>query len=105
MFTIKNGDTSPALRAVLKYDDGSVVNLTDASVRFHMRRYGEETVLIDEPASVVSIAGIVEYPWIVADTDEVGKYEGEFEVTYSDDTIETFPSNGYIRIDVVKAIA
>lgn len=34
-----------------------------------------------------------------------GSYVCEFEVTYSDSTIETFPNDGYIRVEVLSDIA
>lgn len=104
-FSIKKGDTSPALRATLRYDDCSPINLTGATARFHMRQSGSSTVLIDAAAVIVSVAGIVEYRWTSLNTATVGGYEGEFEVTYSDGKIETFPSDGFISIEVVDSIA
>lgn len=104
-FSIKKGDTSPALRATLRYDDCSAVNLTGASVRFHMRQVGSTQVLIDAAAVVVSVAGVVEYRWTSLNTAAVGAYEAEFEVTYADGKIETFPSDGFISVEIVEAIA
>ncbi len=104
-FSIKKGDTSPALRATLRYDDCTTINLTGASARFHMRQTGSASVLIDAAAVVVSVAGIVEYRWTAPNTATVGAYEGEFEITYSDGKIETFPSDGFIAIEIVDSIA
>jgi hypothetical protein len=103
-FTIKQGDTSPALRVALKYDDCKAVNTTDATVMFHMREYGGTTPVISAAGVVVSIGGIVEYRWAGGDTDALGSYEAEFEITYADGTVETFPSNGYIPVQVNEAI-
>jgi hypothetical protein len=33
-----------------------------------------------------------------ADTNTAGTYYGEVEVTYADNTVETFPNNGYFTI-------
>lgn len=103
-FTIKNGNTSPALRVALKYDDCKAVNTTDATVMFHMRPYGEETPVIVAEGVIVTIGGIVEYEWAEGDTDAPGSYEAEFEVTYADGTVETFPSEGYIPVEITEAI-
>ena len=105
-FHIKQNDTSPSIRATLKDGDGTVINLTDASVRFHMRTVGGTSTKTDSAASIVSPAtsGIVQYDWVAADTDTVGSYQAEFEVTYGDNSIETFPNNGYIRVEITDDI-
>jgi len=104
-FSIKQNSTSPALRATLKYDDCEVVNLTDATVRFHLRKYGETVPVVDSAAVVVSVGGVVEYRWAVGDTSEIDSYEAEFEVTYADNTVEKFPSTGFIRVEITEPIA
>lgn len=105
-FYIKQNDTSPSIRATLKDGDGNVVNLTDASVRFHMRTIGGTTTKVDADASIVSpnTSGIVQYDWAASDTDTVGSYQAEFEVTYGDLSVETFPNNGYIRVEITDDI-
>lgn len=105
-FYIKQNDTAPALRAILKDGDGEAIDLTDATIRFHMREIGGSTVKVDgvSPAQLPPTSGIVQYDWVAADTDTVGSYQGEFEVTYSDGSIETFPNNGYIRIQITDDI-
>ena len=48
---------------------------------------------------------IVQYNWVAADSNTIGTYTAEFEVTYPDTTVETFPNNGYIRIEITDDIA
>lgn len=105
-FHIKQNDTSPSIRATLKDGSGAVINLTDAVVRFHMRLVGATTTKTDSAASIVSPAtgGIVQYDWVAADTNTVGSYQAEFEVTFGDNSIETFPNNGYIRVEITDDI-
>lgn len=92
-FTIKQSDTSPSIQATLQDSDGNAVNINGASVRFHMKAVGG-AVVIDQPMTIVNAAGgIVRYDWQTGDTDTPGTYYVEFEVTYSDNTIETFPNN------------
>ena len=103
-FYIKQNDTSPALRYALI----PTVNLTGASVVFNMRPRGSTTVKVSrQTATVVAPAtsGIVEYSWAAADTDTMGDYEAEFEITYSDATVETFPNASYIAVKVTDDIA
>jgi hypothetical protein len=105
-FYIKQNDTSPKIRATLKDGDGDVINLEGSNVRFHMREVGGTTTVTDAAATIVSPAsgGVVQYAWVVADTDTVGSYQAEFEVEYGDGSIETFPNNGYIRVEITDDI-
>ena len=84
-FYLKQNDTAPSIRATLKDGSGSVIDLTGASVRFHMKDLSG-TVKIDTAATIISPAtsGIVQYNWTGSDTDTAGTYYAEFEVTYSD---------------------
>ena len=104
-FYIKQNDTTPSLRAALQNGSGDAVDLTNATCNFHMRPLGSTTITVDASAQIVTEAtGIVQYNWIAADTDTIGSYQAEFEVTYPDGTIETFPKNGYIRVEITDDI-
>jgi len=105
-FQIKENDTTPSLRAELLNGSGDPVDLLGATLRFHMRPIGSTAVSIDSPASIISEAGgIVQYDWVVGDTTQIGSYQAEFEVTYSDGNVETFPNNSYISIEIKDDIA
>ncbi len=105
-FQIKENDTTPSLRAALLNGSGDAVDLIGTTVRFHMRPMGSSAVTIDRSASVISEAeGIVQYDWIAGNTDDVGFYQAEFEVTYSDGNVETFPNNNYIGVEIVDDIS
>ena len=104
-FYVKQNDTSPAMLATLQDADGNAINLTGATVRFHMRAVGSTQVVVDQAATVVTpLEGIVRYNWAADDTDTIGSYQAEFEVTYFDASIETFPNDGYIRVEVIDDI-
>ena len=104
-FYIKQNDTSPAMLATLQDADGNAVNLTGATVRFHMRAVGGNEVVVDDAVTVVTpLSGIVRYDWSADDTDTIGSYQAEFEVTYADASIETFPNDGYIRVEIIDDI-
>lgn len=105
-FYIKKNDTSPAMLATLQDAKGIAIDLTGASVRFHMRPISGGEVTVDKPATVVTPDnGIVQYDFASQDTEKTGTYKAEFEVTYSDARIETFPNDGYISVVILDDIA
>ena len=100
MFKLKRNDTSPSISGTCQDADGVAVDITSATVRFHMIDSNDVTV-VDSGATIASgAAGTVRYDWLAADTDTAGGFRGEFEVTFSDATIETFPNTGYIPIRI-----
>ena len=103
-FYIKQNDSSPSIRAALKDGDNIPIDLEGATVRFHMKALGETTLKVDAVASVVSPAvnGIVQYDWDNGDTDTVGSYRAEFEVTFAGGAVETFPNSDYLSV-IVKS--
>jgi len=103
-FSIKQNDTGPSLLATLKDANDVPVNITGADVRFHMKSL-ERVVKIDSDMTVVNSAeGLVRYDWLVGDTDTFGTYYVEFEVTYIDGSVETFPNTGSLVVSVVKEL-
>lgn len=101
-FTIKRGDSSPALRFVLLPDS---VSLAGATVRFQMRARGGGSV-IDRPADILNVfaPAVVAHLWAPGETDQAGRFEAEFRVTNMDGTIETFPNLGFIEVFVTEDV-
>lgn len=98
---IKRNDTRTAIRATLLGPDRNPVDLTDATVRFLMADH-KGTVKMDREALVPNAAG--GEVWVVfesGDTDTVGLYRAEFEVTFPDGRIETYPNDRFILIQIV----
>lgn len=105
VFELKRGDTSPALMAALQDDAGAAVDITGASVRFHMKAIGG-AVKVDAAAVIVDpVAGEVQYSWAPEDTDTAGRFSAEIEVTYTDATVETFPNGENILIVIRDDLA
>ncbi|MFC6717903.1 hypothetical protein ACFQGT_09710 [Natrialbaceae archaeon GCM10025810] len=103
-FTIKQGDTSPALEATLRDGSGLPIDLTDATVELRVRdEHGE--VHINSSAFVEPEEdGVVVYEWKPEDTARPGIFRGEWHVTFEDGSVETFPNSGYLSIYVVDGI-
>ena len=105
-FYIKKNDTSPAFQAILKDGAGDPINLDGATVRFHMKTISGTTSVVDASASIITASsGVVRYNWDALDTANAGSYQAEFEVTYPDAAVETFPNDGYIRVEIISDIA
>ncbi len=105
-FYIKQNDTSPALQATLKDSNDAAIDLSNAVVKFHMRKVGAITPKIDHTATISDADnGVVYYQWRNTDTDTIGSFEAEFEVTFVGGEIESFPNNRYIQIEITNAIA
>lgn len=105
-FTIKRGDTSPAL--VYALTPAAEVNLTGASVVFNMRRRAGGVIAVNRAPAVVVIATetpTVRYDWAEGDTNLTGLHMAEFEVTYADGAVETFPNDGHIAVNIAPDIA
>ena len=106
-FYIKEGDTSPAIEYALSPTD---ITLNGGSVVFNMKdRRGQ--VKVNRQAAIITDDGLltdtptIQYNWTASDTDTAGTYYAEFEVTYADATVETFPNSGFITIKVEADIA
>lgn len=110
-FYIKEGDTSPAIEHELQDDDGNSVDITGyQEVEFHFKKENVDEVKVNEDTSggveVTDAAnGKVKYEWRDGATNEVGDHEAEWQVTYADGTIETFPNRRNIDISVEEQIA
>ncbi len=100
---IKLGNTSPILQQTLQDSAGVGVNLVSAAVRIHVNTING-TNIIDAAATIVTAAdGIVSYTFDGTLTE--GNYWYEFEATYSDSSIETFPNSGYNLLVVERVLA
>lgn len=105
-FYIKQNDTAPILLVSLKDGNDAAVDLTGATVTFKMRPVAQTTVKTDAAAIIHNAdGGQVRYEWVAADTNTVGSYEAEFQVTFVDGKIETFPNSDFIRITITDDIS
>jgi hypothetical protein len=98
--SLKAGDTSPPARGTLKDGDGNPANLTDATARFLLRDAFTGLAILSEEADIDAdpTSGRVSYPWQPGDTDIPGVYRGEFEITFEDAEIESFPDGAYVDV-------
>jgi len=100
----KQGDTYPPIEATLENKDGTAINLTGATVAFHTKRAG--TVVTNAAATVTdATGGEVSYTLVAADTAAAGEYEIEWEITFSDGSTQSVPTDRNDILIVAPQIA
>lgn len=125
-YTIKTDDTRPEFAVIIRDQDG-VMDLSGvASTRLILKKQG---TTVTGACSTLTIADaiddglasaidpftgeewtleqlatecVVRYPWVAADTEDPGVYEGEIELTYGAGLIETVPNDGYFSVEFVQ---
>lgn len=103
-FYIKQHDLLPILVVTLT-EGGEAVDLSLAtSARFLMKnlRFGlkvnQVATILDQ--NITANKGKVSYAWQGTDTDTVGKFNGEIEITWPGGKTQTFPAQKYFTVDV-----
>ncbi|MDQ3832234.1 MAG: hypothetical protein M3315_01095 [Actinomycetota bacterium] len=99
-YEITKGDWGFEVVDVLEDRDGTPVSLADASqVKFQMRMVFGTTLKVDAVARKDSNQGTnpgkVYYKWAQGDTDTAGLYQAEWRVTFTDNSVRTFPDGGF----------
>lgn len=112
-FFVKQYDTTPPIQATLEDGAGNRVDIDGADVLFIMwfirdpdtgDRPGS-TLFVKEASNDqagVGTMGDVHYDWEEGDTDIAGGYLAEWEVTFDDGSVETFPNNEHLRIAIIE---
>jgi hypothetical protein len=106
-FVIRQGDTAPRLTGTLTDGNGDPVVVTGSDVLLHLHGLTVENDLIltgavDEDA--VDDNGVY-YDWEPEDTEEAGYYSGEWQVTFVNGQIQTFPNDSVFLIQVSEQVA
>lgn len=104
-FTIKRGDTLPVIAATLA-DENGPIDLTGATVRFHLRTALTGEIAVDGAATVTDAdAGTVEYEWEAGDTAVDGDYRAEWEITFSGGATLTCPNDTDTTLTIYRDLA
>lgn len=107
-YYIKRRDTCPPLDYQALHGT-TPVDITGATtILFKMRStVNTGSTKVNGSASILDGPnGLMRYQWISTDTDTAGDYLGEFEVTYANGCVETFPTTSdaaaeYLRVHVI----
>jgi len=99
---LKRGDTRTAIRATLIGPDGVPVDLSSATRVRWLMADGRRGLVMDREAEVIDVAaGRVLVTFEPGDTDRAGLFVAEFEVQWSDGRRETYPTGGYLQIEII----
>jgi len=102
-WTIKAGDTGPIYEDRITLEDGTVPNLTGATIAFTMRSYAAAAALtLTGTATITDTAtGDVQFAPSLADTTgRAGQYMALWRVTLADASTMSFPTRGYLSVTI-----
>jgi hypothetical protein len=96
-FFLTQNDTSSAIARTLEDENGVAIDLTGATVKFLLRPINGTTNKINAAATIVGAAtlGNVSYAWTGTDTSTAGLFVGQWQVTYSNGKVQTFPNGAF----------
>ncbi len=104
-FFIKEDDLQPYYRVKIQNYDGSVVDLSGATVRCTVKLQSGVIKVNRQLATVTTAStGEVEYQWASGDTNTPGDYYIEFEISPSAGGKFTLPSSEKAEVFVVPSL-
>lgn len=110
-YVVKKRDTAPVVSDTLLDGDGVAVNLSGATVAFHMTDWTRSTVVIASGSATgpsggaLDSSGVVEYAWQTNDVAAAGIYRAEWQVTFAGGKVETWPNDGMAVVEIVEDLA
>lgn len=90
--SIQVADSSPTRSAADLTSADVILNLADSDGNLAV---DGETVTVED-----STNGRVSYDWSATDTSGAGEYTGEFEVTFDDGEVITYPNDGEFTVTI-----
>ena len=93
---IKCHDNSRILQDTLTYSDGSIIDLTDATVTLVWQGIEKEADIVDETA------GTVAYSLTTEDVAQPAKIYLEWRVKFADNTYLTVPTSNRIVLRILQ---
>lgn len=102
-FSLKQNDTWPPLEATLTDQDGPIDLSAALGVRLLLK--GQRRT---SPAIVAGLCTILDpktdgnvvYNWVPADTAVADLFNAEFEITWSDGSVQSVPNDRYFFVDI-----
>jgi hypothetical protein len=105
-FSVKRGDTLPPIIAAVKDENGSPLDLTNATAATLRAR-----LLVASPMTPITRSmtfltpradGKLSYSWLAGDWNAFrpGSYAVEIELTFADGNVLTVPTEGFLKLVV-----
>jgi hypothetical protein len=110
-YTLKQHDTAPLIQDVLSDGSDAAVNLTGATIEFHMTSWDRQTVVVAAGAvtnwggGAPDTSGQVQYAPSAGDVANAGVFRGEWEVTFAGNKVETWPNEGSAVVNIEADLA
>jgi len=105
-FTIVEGDDTPVLADTLKLSDSKPAPLEGATLAFTMRGLGTQPLRLAGVPVITDVeSGGVSFTFAPGDTiGRRGMYVASWDVTYASGQKQTFPTVGYLTIEIQPAL-
>lgn len=109
-FIIKRNDTLPALEVTIvdrgRLGEKQGYNLSGVTeITFTMvSNCGDYKIFAQSAETVCFSGGSIRYNWVEGDTNESGRFLGEFQLIFSDGKRLSVPQNGQIEIEIGKDV-
>lgn len=96
--TLVRGDKNYYLEFEVRDADGTVVDITGASVTFKMQKYGQSTLTLDKGGSIVNgTSGLCQVLIATELVSTYGEFLAELQITWPTNKVLTAP-NIYVKI-------
>lgn len=104
-FVWKAGETKPPFKATLFDPNGNPVDLTGCSAVFKIRTQDLATLVQSGTMTIDAdpTTGKVSYT-LSSSINEAGIYAGLIVVTFADTSVQSFPQNGSLNIEIQKGL-
>lgn len=106
IFKMPKGDTAPRMRGTFKSTEAVPKSLEGASAVLIIQPTGTTGQGVQLGAVTIdATARTWYYDWQAGDTDRaVGDWDIKIKVTYSDDSVGTFPAEGFAILRITETI-
>jgi hypothetical protein len=100
---LKTSDDKYSFNYTVAEDDGTVVDLTGATTKFRMGN--QSKIIFTNPSTVVdAVNGVVSYSFAKEDTMYDGSFIGEFEITFPNGSVLSYPRSGYLAVFIQRSV-